>query len=48
MYCGATTINYSMFVVFKARGPKGTPHRWVRIGLCCDKCEAAGKPTRIP
>jgi hypothetical protein len=46
MYCGDRASE--MFVVLKARGPKGTPNRWARIGHCCDKCEAAGKPIRIP
>lgn len=45
LYCKRT--GSEMFAVLQARGPKGIPYRWQRIGHCCDRCEAAGQPIRI-
>ena len=38
MYCGTSTINYSMYVVKKEIKPKGFKNRTIDIGYCCDEC----------
>ena len=47
MYCEATTINEWMTVVREAIKPPNTANRWLRLGHCCESCEAAGEATAI-
>ena len=42
-YCGVTSINYPMYVIRKAVKPKGSPHRYIKSGYCCEECYDKGK-----
>ena len=47
MYCEVETLNQPMYVVREAVKPKHSPYRWKKIGYCCERCEAEGKPTKV-
>lgn len=47
-YCETVLINAEMYRVRQATKPRFHPHRWQRIGYCCEAChEVEGRPVQF-